>query len=177
MRGWIRSNTRIGPVLNIKVCCRDDRYSFEVQVPSMFQDNTASWVRIVNGVDKYVTESMPTAKEEDTASGKPIAEARPRQKPTVTLTSVSTPVIEEYGSTLKHSNQMFKNVSKCQRQSLDYCDMINQFLEETTERSTIMTSLKNAGGRNSTTLRSGYLKIRYQNWQREEERINDSNFV
>ena len=70
VRGWIRSNTRIGPVLNIEVCCHDDRYSFEVQVPSLFQDNTASWVRIVNDVDKYVTESMPTAKEEDTASGK-----------------------------------------------------------------------------------------------------------
>ena len=37
---------------------------------------------------------MPTAKEEDTASGKPIAKARPRQKPTVTLTSISIPVLE-----------------------------------------------------------------------------------
>ena len=36
----------------------------------------------------------PTAKEEDIASGNPIAEARPRQKPTVTLTSVSIPVLE-----------------------------------------------------------------------------------
>ena len=53
--------------------------SIEVQVPSLFQDNTVSWFRIVNGVDRYVTESMPTAKEERTASGKPIAKARPRQ--------------------------------------------------------------------------------------------------
>ena len=37
---------------------------------------------------------MPTAKEEDIASGKPIAKARPRQKPTVTLTSVSIPFTE-----------------------------------------------------------------------------------
>ena len=59
-----------------------------------FRDNTASWVRIVNGVDTYVTESMLTKKEDDTASGKPIAKARPRQKPTVTLTSVSIPVLE-----------------------------------------------------------------------------------
>ena len=56
----------------------------EVQVPSLFQDNTVSWVSNVNGVDQYVTESMPTAKEEDIASGKAIAKARPRQKPTVT---------------------------------------------------------------------------------------------
>ena len=53
-----------------------------------------SWVRIVNGVDKYVTESMLTAKEEDIASVKPSAEARSRQKPTVTLTSVSILVLE-----------------------------------------------------------------------------------
>ena len=94
VRGWIRSNTRIGPVLNIKVCFRDEQYSGEVQVPSLFQDNTVSWVRIVNGGDRYVTESMPTSKEQDTASGKPIAKARPRQKPAVTLTSISFPVLE-----------------------------------------------------------------------------------
>ena len=51
-------------------------------------------VRILNGVDKYVTESMLTTKEEDKASGKPIAKGRPRQKPTVTLTSVYISVIE-----------------------------------------------------------------------------------
>ena len=63
-------------------------------VPSLFQDHTVSCVRIVSGVDKNVTESMLTTKEEDIASGKPIAKARPRQKPTVTLTSVSIPVSE-----------------------------------------------------------------------------------
>ena len=92
-RGWILKNTRIGPVLNIKVCYHDDRYSIEVQIPSLFEDNTASWVRIVNGVEKSVTEPMLTKKEEDIASVKPIAKARPRQKPIVTLTSVSIPVL------------------------------------------------------------------------------------
>ena len=37
---------------------------------------------------------MLTKKEEDIASGKPIAKARPRQMPTVTLTSVSILVLE-----------------------------------------------------------------------------------
>ena len=49
----------------------------------------------MNGVHKYVTESMLTAKEEDIASVKLIAEARPRQKPTGTLASVSIPVTEK----------------------------------------------------------------------------------
>ena len=46
------------------VCYLDDRYSIEVQIPSLFQDRTASRVRIVNCVDKYVTESMLTKEEE-----------------------------------------------------------------------------------------------------------------
>ena len=48
----------------------------------------------MNGVDKCVTEPTPTAKEENTASEKPIAKARPRQKHAVTLTSVSILVLE-----------------------------------------------------------------------------------
>ena len=59
-RGWILKNTIIGPVLDIKLCHRGDRYSIQVLVESLFQDRTASWVRIVNVVDKYVTESVLT---------------------------------------------------------------------------------------------------------------------
>ena len=72
VRGWIRKDTRFGPVLNLKVRYHDERYSIEVQVPRLFQDNTVSLVRIVKGVYKYVTESMPTAKEEDIALGNPL---------------------------------------------------------------------------------------------------------
>ena len=39
------------------------------KIPSLFEDNNASWVRIVNGVDKYVTESMLCKLEENTVSG------------------------------------------------------------------------------------------------------------
>ena len=49
---------------------------------------------------------------------------------------------------------------KCQKQSLDYCDMINQFLEESTKRSTTMTLLKSAGGRSSTTLRNMWTLVK-----------------
>ena len=46
-RGWIRANTKIGPVLNVYVCHHGDRYSIEIQVLSLFQDRTAPRVRIV----------------------------------------------------------------------------------------------------------------------------------
>ena len=61
----------------------------------MKQDRTASWVRIVNGVEKYVTETTETMEDEEHgALGKPIAKARPQMKPTVTLTPVSFPLRE-----------------------------------------------------------------------------------
>ena len=136
IRGWILKNTRIGPVLTLKVCYHDDPYCIEVQIPSPFQDNNVSGVRIVNGVDKHVTESMLTTKEEDIASVKPIAEARPRQKPTVTLTlrffSCSW---KGNGSIMKQNDHMVTSVMKCQKPSPDCYDMINQSLEEATERS------------------------------------------
>ena len=50
-RGWILRNTRIGTVLDMQVY-HEDQYTNEVPVKSLFQDRTASWVRIVNGVDK-----------------------------------------------------------------------------------------------------------------------------
>ena len=124
----------------------------------------------MNGVDRYVTDSMPTAKEESTASGKPFAKIRPRQKkPTATLTSVSIPVLERKWIDIEAQRS---HVQKCyvKKLSLDCYDMMNQSLEESTERSTTTTSLKSAGRRSATTLRSGYLKIGYQNWQKEEDR-------
>ena len=85
-KGWILKNARIGPVLD------EDRYSIEVLIESLFRDRTASWVRIVSGIDKYVTEAMPAKEEEHRASRRLVAKDRPRFKPAVTLSSVSIPV-------------------------------------------------------------------------------------
>ena len=70
------------------------RISFWTSYRLAFCPIETFWVRIVSGIDRYVTESMLIRKEEDIALGKPIAEARPRRKPTVTLTSVSIPVLQ-----------------------------------------------------------------------------------
>ena len=53
-KGWIESDAHFGPVYDIKVCKTHRRYSVEVKVPSLFEDQTTSWIRIVNGVEKYV---------------------------------------------------------------------------------------------------------------------------
>ena len=94
-RGWIRKNTKIGPVLNVHVCPHEDRYSIETQVRSLFQDRTASWVRIVNGIEKYVNETTEFMEDEKHgALVKPIAKARPRTKSAIALAPVSVPLRE-----------------------------------------------------------------------------------
>ena len=79
VKGWIRNNEGFGPFLDVKVCNHDQQHSVEVQVRSWFEDQAVSWVRSVNGVDKFVREAMPT-QEEEIASGTLIAKARPRPK-------------------------------------------------------------------------------------------------
>ena len=92
VRGWIRGNTKIGPVLDVKVCCHQGRCGVEITIEGLFQDREVSWVRIVNGINKYVTETseeIPVASVENRGTGKPVAKAKPRPKPTLTLTPVS----------------------------------------------------------------------------------------
>ena len=40
IKGWMQSNVRSGPVSDIKVCNYNGRYSSEVQIESLFQDQT-----------------------------------------------------------------------------------------------------------------------------------------
>ena len=77
-----------------KVCYHDNRYRIEVQLPCRFEDNTASWVRIMNGVDRYLTEPRLTEKEEDIASGKPLQKQDQDRCPQGRLTSVSFSFLE-----------------------------------------------------------------------------------
>ena len=35
----------------------EGRYCIEIMIESLFKDRRISWVRIVNGIDKYVTET------------------------------------------------------------------------------------------------------------------------
>ena len=66
-------------------------------IESLFRDRTVSWVRIVNGINKYVTETseeIPVASVENRGTGKLVAKAKPRPKPTLTLSPVSIPYRE-----------------------------------------------------------------------------------
>ena len=77
IKGWIQGNVRFGPVSDIKVCNHNGRYSIEVQVQSLFQDRTVSWIRIVNGIDKFVREALPKSPIASKSRGIFIATGKP----------------------------------------------------------------------------------------------------
>ena len=56
-KGWIRGNTKIGPVLEVVICCLQSKYGVEIRIMSMNKDNSHSWVRISHGLNNLVTNS------------------------------------------------------------------------------------------------------------------------
>ena len=55
-KGWIRGNTKSGPVLEVTASCLQGKYGVEIRVESMNKDNSHSWVRISHGLNKLVTD-------------------------------------------------------------------------------------------------------------------------
>ena len=55
-KGWIRGNTKIGPVLEVTTSYLQGKYGVEIRIESVNKDNSHSWVRISHGLNKLVTE-------------------------------------------------------------------------------------------------------------------------
>ena len=54
-KGWIRGNTKIGPLLEVTTIYLQGKYGVEIRIKSMNKDNSHSWVRISHGLNKLVT--------------------------------------------------------------------------------------------------------------------------
>ena len=55
-KGWIRGNTKIGPVLEVTNSFLQDEYGVEIRIESVNKDNSHSWVRISHRLNKLVTD-------------------------------------------------------------------------------------------------------------------------
>ena len=55
-KGWIRGNTKFGPVLEVATCCLHGKYGVEIRISSVNRNNTCSSVRISHGLNKLVTD-------------------------------------------------------------------------------------------------------------------------
>ena len=94
VKGCIRGNTKIGPALEVAVSHHQGRYGIEIMIESLFDDGTCSWVMIVNGINKYVTEMTEETQDDHIdyigeSTRKPVAKARPKQT-TISMTSSTT---------------------------------------------------------------------------------------
>ena len=55
-KGWIRGNTKIGPVLQVTTSYLQGKYGVEIGIASVNKDNSHSSVRISHGLNKLVTD-------------------------------------------------------------------------------------------------------------------------
>ena len=53
-KGWIRGNTKIGPVLEVTTSYLHGKHGVEIRIMSLSRDNSHSWVRISHGSNKFV---------------------------------------------------------------------------------------------------------------------------
>ena len=51
-KGWIRGNSKNGPVLEVTSSNLQGKYGVEIRIESMNKDNSHSWVRISHGLNK-----------------------------------------------------------------------------------------------------------------------------
>ena len=64
-KGWIRGNTKIGPVLEVTTCYLQGKYGVEMRIESINKDHSHSWVRIAHGLSKLVTDLSNKEHDED----------------------------------------------------------------------------------------------------------------
>ena len=55
-KGWIRVNTKIGPVLEVTTSNLQGKCGVEIRIESVNKDNSHSWVRISHGLNELVTD-------------------------------------------------------------------------------------------------------------------------
>ena len=63
-KGWIRGNTKVGPVLEVTTIYLQGKYGVEIRIECVNKDNSHSWVRISHGLNKFVT-NLFNNKEDD----------------------------------------------------------------------------------------------------------------
>ena len=54
-KGWLRGNTKIGPVFEVTTSDLQGKYGEEIRIESINKDTSHSWVKISHGLNKLVT--------------------------------------------------------------------------------------------------------------------------
>ena len=64
-KGWIRGNTKIGPVMEVTTSYMQGKYGVEIRIESVNKDNSHSWVRISHDLNKLVTDLRNKENDDD----------------------------------------------------------------------------------------------------------------
>ena len=144
-KGWIRGNTRIGPILEVTTSFQHFKFGVEVRIQSVNEDNSQSWVRIsygtvryVNNYIKYDTQSLADPQEEEyvpTSSGVVAARSKAKAKPQPRESTGTTtiPLSERVWIDIEPSKQDLEsyNLSK----KVIFFDIIRNYIESKMEQS------------------------------------------
>ena len=119
-KGWIRGNTKIGPVLEVTSSCLQGKSGVEIRIESVNKDNSHSWVRISHGLNKLVTdlidkecddneqETSETKSEEfalkttvPAYASRSKAKARPRRSTSAYSSTRTVPICERFSTDIE----------------------------------------------------------------------------
>ena len=107
-KGWIRGNTKMGPVLEVTTSYLQGKYGVEIRIESVNKDNSHSWVRNSHGLNKLVTDLIDKEYDDDeqeTSTTKTEvfafasrfkAKAKPRRPSTACSSSRTVPILERF---------------------------------------------------------------------------------
>ena len=178
---WIRGDERFGPVSDLKTWNHDGRYSIEVQVQSLFQDQTVSSIRIANGIDICRrSHADPRGRECFTVTR---CKSKTNFKTVINKRCELFQLDWDNGLTLKNRNPMVLVFSSVKIHH-SFTATIKKFIEKIMEQSIMTKFLMNARKshptilnigqtrwrKTSLMLRIGRLKNGYQFWQKAEDR-------
>ena len=71
--GWIRGQTKIGPVRQVKVTYHSEQHGIEIQVKSMQNDGSLSCIVICRGMKRYVEKKIRKEMATGPGTEKPVA--------------------------------------------------------------------------------------------------------
>ena len=123
-KGWIRRNTKIGPVLEVTTSYLQGKYGVEIRIESINKDHSHSWVRISHGLNKLVTdlsnkehddneqETSETKSEEFALKTNELAftsrskaKAKPRRSTSTCLSTRTVPICERIWTDIEPGTQ------------------------------------------------------------------------
>ena len=112
-KGWIRGNTKIGPVLEVTTSYLQGKHGVEIRIESVNKNNSHSWV-VTDLIDKEHDDNEQETSETKTEvfvfASRSKAKAKPRRPSTTCSSSRTVPILKEHGLILNQELNSIKRI-------------------------------------------------------------------